>query len=139
MEGSKPTMSILVVDDEPRLRQTIARSLSGRGYHVDQAANCREAVEAATKNHYDLLLVDVNLPDATGWDVLRELSAAGKSVPAVVVSAVPPSANRVREFQPFGVLHKPFPMDALLRLVGLASESKPGDQDEPGPHRPGIN
>ncbi len=127
--GTERTMSILVIDDEPRLRQAIARSLSGRGYLVDQAASCREAVEAATAKHYDLLLVDVNLPDATGWDVLRELSAAGVSIPAVVVSAVPPSATRVREFQPFGVLHKPFPMDALLRLVGMASEI---DQPERG-------
>jgi DNA-binding response OmpR family regulator len=117
-------MSILVVDDEDRLRQTIVRSLAARGHAVDQAGTCRAAVAAATAGDYDLMLLDVNLPDATGWDVLRELQAAGRVVPAVVVSAVPPSAQRVREFQPFGVLHKPFPMDALLRLVSMAAAQR---------------
>ena len=124
-------MSILVVDDEDRLRQTIARSLAARGHAVDQASTCREAVAAATSGDYDLMLLDVNLPDATGWDVLRELQAAGRSVRAVVVSAVPPSAQRVREFQPFGVLHKPFPMDALLRLVSMASAQRRRDLPAP--------
>jgi len=110
-------MSILLVDDETRLRQTLARSLSARGYRVDEAASHREAVAAAVAKSYDLMLLDVNLPDATGWDVLRDLNAHGRQVPTIVLSAVPPSASRVREFRPLGVLHKPFPMEALLRLV----------------------
>lgn len=124
METKERGLAILIIDDEPRLRQTIARSLAAHGHAVDQAGNCREAIEAATKTTYDLLLLDVNLPDATGWDVLRELEAAGRSRPTIVVSAVPPSAKRVKEFQPFGVLHKPFPMDALLRLVSIASNNR---------------
>lgn len=125
MDGEALPMAILVVDDEPRLRQTIARSLTAHGHSVDQAATCREAITAASGRDYDLMLLDVNLPDATGWDVLRELRSRGRSIPAVVVSAVPPSAARVREFRPFGVLHKPFPIDALLRLVRQA-EGSPG-------------
>jgi DNA-binding response OmpR family regulator len=120
MDRERRPMAILVVDDEPRLRQAIVRSLAARGHEVDQAATCAEAIDAAKSRDYDLMLLDVNLPDATGWDVLRELRAEGKAMPTVVVSAVPPSAARVREFGPLGVLHKPFPMDALLRLVGLA-------------------
>lgn len=116
-------MTILLVDDEARLRQAIARSLTARGHRVDEAASCGEALEAVSRQRYDLLLLDVNLPDATGWDVLRDLRASGTSIPAVVLSAVPPSASRVREFQPLGVLHKPFPIDALLRLVTKAEEN----------------
>jgi len=114
-------MAILLVDDEARLRQTVARSLSARGHRVVEAATSREAVATATGAEFDLLLLDVNLPDGTCWDVLRELAAAGRSLPTVIVSAVPPSATRVREFRPLGVLHKPFPMEALLRLVRLAT------------------
>jgi DNA-binding response OmpR family regulator len=116
-------MTILLVDDETRLRQAIARSLAARGHRVDEAASCSEAIAAVSQQRYDLLLLDVNLPDATGWDVLRDLRASGTSIPAVVLSAVPPSANRVREFRPLGVLHKPFPIDALLRLVRQAEEN----------------
>ena len=119
-------MAILLVDDELRLRQTLARSLAARGYRVDEAATCREAVTAAIGRPYDLLLLDVNLPDATGWDVLRELAATGRRLPTVVFSAVPPSAARVKEFRPLAVLHKPFPMDALLRVVRAAEERANG-------------
>jgi len=64
------------------------------------------------------------LPDATGWDVLRRLQAAGRTMPAVIFSAIPPNAARVREFKPLGVLHKPFPLDALLRLVERAERER---------------
>ena len=122
--AEQEAMAILVVDDEARLRQTIARWLVARGYRVDEAATRGDAVVAIGRARYDLLLLDVNLPDATGWDVLRDLDAAGRSLPTVVFSAVPPSARRVREFRPFGVLHKPFPMEALLRLVRSAESAR---------------
>ena len=79
---------------------------------------------AAKSTTYDLLLLDINLPDATGWDVLREIREAGRDIPTVVFSAVPPSAQRVREFRPLGVLTKPFPIDALLRFVTTVQEEK---------------
>jgi len=126
-EGTR-SMAILLVDDEVRLRQTLARSLTARGHQVDEVATCQGAVAACRGRHYDLMLLDVNLPDATGWDVLRELAAAGRQVPTVMISAVPPSSRRVREFRPVAVLHKPFPMEALLRLVRSAQEA--GDPEE---------
>jgi DNA-binding response OmpR family regulator len=131
MDGKARAMAILVVDDEPRLRQAFARSLTAHGHSVDLAATCREAIQAASNRAYDLMLLDVNLPDGAGWDVLRELDSRGRSTRAVVISAVPPSAARVREFRPFGVLHKPFPVDALLRLVRQAEESAAGPHVEP--------
>jgi DNA-binding response OmpR family regulator len=114
--------SILLVDDETRLRQTLARSLTMRGYRVVEAATHREAVESALSQRHALLILDINLPDATGWDVLRDLAAAGRSLPTVVFSAVPPSPSRIKEFKPLGVLHKPFPIDALLRFVRIGIE-----------------
>jgi DNA-binding response OmpR family regulator len=109
--------SILLVEDEPRLRQILARSLAGRDFQVVEATTASEAVTAATARRFDLMLLDVNLPDATGWDVLPRLRRVGRDLPVVVMSAVPPNPARVREFRPFGVLHKPFSIDALLRLI----------------------
>jgi DNA-binding response OmpR family regulator len=114
-------ITILLVDDETRLRQALARTLAIRGYRVEEAATHAEALAAALDHGPDLLLVDINLPDATGWDVLRDLSAADRVFPAIVFSAVPPSARRVREFRPVGVLQKPFPVEALIRLVENAA------------------
>ena len=127
MNVTEPTMSILLVDDEARLRQTIARSLRAQGYRVEEAATYGEAVPAATDGHYDLLIVDVNLPDATGWDVLRGIAGGPNAdVPVIVISAVPPSVVRLREFRPFGVLHKPFPIDSLHQLVIRATPAATG-------------
>jgi DNA-binding response OmpR family regulator len=112
--------SILLVEDEPGLRQTLAVSLQGRDFTVDEAATASAAIDAAASRRFDLMLLDINLPDGTGWDVLRQLRTTGNSLPVVVLSAVPPNPVRVREFRPFGVLHKPFPIDALLRLTRSA-------------------
>ena len=120
--------AILLVEDELRLRRTLVRSLEGRGYGVVEAATAGEAVTSALTSSFAVMLLDVNLPDATGWDVLRQLRAAGCEMPVVVISAVPPNPARVREFRPLGVLYKPFPIDALLRLIHVAC-STPSRQE----------
>ena len=112
--------SILLVEDEPRLRQTLARSLAGRNFQVVEVTTAGGAIAAVTNRRFDLMLLDINLPDATGWDVLRGLRRAERQLSVVVMSAVPPNPARVREFRPFGILHKPFPIDALLRLIHSA-------------------
>jgi DNA-binding response OmpR family regulator len=103
--GTNGRGSILLVEDQTRLRQTLLRSLQGRDFQVTEATTAAEAIIAASAGHFDLMLLDVNLPDATGWDVLRELRDAGRQVPVVILSAVPPNPARIREFQPFGLLH----------------------------------
>jgi DNA-binding response OmpR family regulator len=115
-------MRILLVDDEPRLRQAIARSLTARGYHVTEAANAATALSLAVHENVDLLMLDINLPDATGWDVLRALKERGTALRTVVISAAPLTRSRTVEFAPFGVLHKPFPISALLSLVERVGE-----------------
>jgi DNA-binding response OmpR family regulator len=126
MSDNNGCNAILLVEDESRLRQTLARSLTGRDFQVVEATTAAEAIAAVTADRFNckckfkLMLLDVNLPDATGWDVLRQLRTAGCELPVVVLSAVPPNPSRVREFKPFGILHKPFPIDALLRLIRAA-------------------
>ena len=128
MTEGDPCGAILLVEDEPRLRRTLARSLQGRHFQVTEAATAAEAVTAATNGRFDVMLLDVNLPDGTGWDVCRALRASEWDLPVVVLSAVPPNPDRVREFKPVGVLYKPFPIDALLRLIRAAC----GTATEPG-------
>lgn len=113
-------MRILLVDDEQRLRSAIARSLSARGHTVSEAGDAKSALALAESQPVDLLILDINLPDATGWDVLRALKERKATVRTVVFSAAPPSRTRIAEFAPFGVLHKPFPIGALLSLVERA-------------------
>jgi DNA-binding response OmpR family regulator len=108
---------VLLVEDEPTLRRVIARNLVSRGLDVHEAGTAQDAVQAATTAHPDLMLLDINLPDQTGWDVLRELRRRSSEIPTIILSAVRVGTNRLDEFHPIAYLPKPFPIEALLRLV----------------------
>lgn len=84
---------------------------------MSAAGTATEAIRAAIAEHPDLLLLDINLPDQTGWEVLRELKRRDSDVPTIIVSAVRVTQSRMEKFQPVAYLPKPFPIEALLRLV----------------------
>jgi DNA-binding response OmpR family regulator len=108
---------VLVVEDEPLLRGIIMRNLVSRGYAAREAASADEALAACRAETPELLLLDINLPDRTGWDVLRELATEGRQIPTVVLSAVRVSPARLAEFRPIAYVPKPFPIEALLGLL----------------------
>ena len=109
--------TILIVEDEATLRQVITRNLEARGHAVRGAETATEALRHLSDWTPDLMLLDINLPDRSGWDVLRELREREVQVPSVIVSAVRVNPARLEEFRPVAYLPKPFPLDALLRLV----------------------
>lgn len=133
VEGMHPrALSILLVEDEPRLRQVVARALAGHGHAVTVATDAAEAAACMggeDGSGFDLMVLDVNLPDATGWDVLRTARASGRCPPVVVVSAAPPNPRLVRELGARAVLHKPYPIDALLRLAAAVADEDLADGD----------
>jgi DNA-binding response OmpR family regulator len=111
---------VLIVEDEAPLRHIVARNLERRGCRVVEAESVDAAEHAlrATGRPWDLILLDVNLPDASGWDVLRQLHERSATAPKVIVmSALRPAQSRIETFKPDAVLLKPFPIEALLRLV----------------------
>jgi len=110
---------ILVVEDEQVLRQIISRNLTSRGHVVYEAPTVEAAIAIAADKRPDLVLLDINLPGRSGWDVLRELRQRGIEIPTIIISAVRVSPSRLAEFQPLAYLPKPFPLEALLRLVVL--------------------
>jgi len=121
-----PYRSVLLVEDEAAFRRVIARNLSGRGLVVREVGTAQEAVDVSTADRPDLMLLDINLPDRSGWDVMRELRKLGVDVPTIVVSAVRVNQSRLEEFHPMAYLPKPFPLEALLRLVFRTSADHPG-------------
>lgn len=113
-----PNPRILLVEDEAPIARTLARALGASGYEVAVCESGLGAVAAIVASPPDVLLLDVSLPDITGWEVLRRLSPAERGrFGLIVYSASPLAPARVAEFQPDGVLVKPFPIDALVRLI----------------------
>jgi DNA-binding response OmpR family regulator len=115
-------MNILLVEDDAPLADVIARNLRARRHALTVAGTAEAALLAMAEAWPDVLILDVNLPDQTGWDVLRRLTAADRErVSVIVVSAAPISEKRVVEFQPLRQLQKPFPIEALVRLLTEAA------------------
>jgi DNA-binding response OmpR family regulator len=120
---------VLIVDDEEPIVQVLTRSLAARGFLVRTAATGQDALMALTEGDPDVLLLDINLPDITGWEVLRRIPEhVRERVPVVVFSAAPLSPARAREFEPAGVLVKPFPIEALLRLLNEVVNANGGEK-----------
>jgi two-component system chemotaxis response regulator CheY len=79
--------SILIIDDASTVRMYHRNILDVIGYHTDEAINGIEALEKALVNHYDLYIVDVNMPKMDGYGFLKELrSQAMAQAPAIMVS-----------------------------------------------------
>ena len=117
-------LEVLIVEDEPILRSVIARNLRARGHRVREADTAARAIEELLAELPDLLLLDIGLPDRTGWDVMRELRTSELQVQTVVISAVRVSTERLAEFQPAAFLPKPFPLEALLKIVERAARKR---------------
>lgn len=115
--GATRSRRVLVVEDEAPLRLILRRNLEHRGIQVTEAGTVAEALAAARGDPPDLLVLDINLPGGSGWDVLRELGVTGPVPPSVVMSAGRVPRERLREFGVVAFLPKPFPIDALVRLV----------------------
>jgi DNA-binding response OmpR family regulator len=117
---------VLVVEDDDQLRQIISSNLATRGHEVRQAADASAALAALATEKPDLLVLDINLPDRTGWDVLREAKLPD-DVRVLMLTAVPVSPRRLAEFRPVAYLPKPFPLEALLRLAESSSRTVSDD------------
>jgi DNA-binding response OmpR family regulator len=118
-------MRILLVEDEVALADVIARNLRARGHEVTHELTAEAALLRMAEAWPDALVLDVNLPDHTGWEILRRLSPADRDrLHTVVISAAPISQKRIDEFKPDRTLQKPFPIEALIRALDHSRETQ---------------
>ena len=110
--------SILVVDDERTLRETLAEGLEEEGFVVFQAADGREAVEAFRRHHPDLILLDLMLPELSGTEVCRIIRAES-GVPILMLTAKSAEIDKVvgLELGADDYVTKPFSFRELLARV----------------------
>jgi two-component system copper resistance phosphate regulon response regulator CusR len=115
-------MRILLVEDDTKLSDMLGRSLREQGYAVDVSHDGADAVYQASVNEYDALILDVNLPKQSGYDVSRALRGKGRSMPILMLTARDAVSDRVTGLDSGAddYLVKPFELDELYaRLRAL--------------------
>lgn len=112
-------MRILVVEDEESIRKVIKLNLEMEGHIVEATDNGRKALELASKQHFDLLVLDIMLPEINGLDVCRQIRLQNDKVAIIIVSAKDNPSDRIKGLK-YGAddyLVKPFNLEELLLRV----------------------
>jgi DNA-binding response OmpR family regulator len=131
---------ILIVEDDPAIRLGIVHSLRFNGYEPLEARDAREGRDLALGQPFDLLLLDLNLPDGDGLEILRELRSLRSRAPVIVLTARGEEEDRVKGLRlgaddyvvkPFGARELLARIEAVLRRVPERVDP-PGLLDVPG-------
>ncbi|MDQ1393795.1 MAG: two-component system, OmpR family, response regulator MprA [Acidimicrobiaceae bacterium] len=125
-------MRVLVVDDEPAVRQALDRALRFEGYETEMAADGLGALSAIAERPADAVVLDVAMPRVDGLEVCRRLRAAGDPTPILLLTARVAVSERVAGLDAGAddYLVKPFALEELLaRLRALLRRSGPPDDD----------
>jgi len=110
---------ILVVEDEPRILAFVARGLKAEGFAVDSATDGVDAVRRAHERSYDVVVLDLLLPQVDGLTVLRRLRVRRPDLPVLILSARSDLPTKLRGFElgACDYLAKPFALDELIARV----------------------
>ncbi|MFF0308528.1 response regulator transcription factor [Streptosporangium sp. NPDC004379] len=138
--GDGRAARVLVVDDEPALREALQSSLEFEGYHVGVAPDGQEALSVLAGEPYELVLLDVMMPRLDGLTACRRLRAAGNHVPVLMLTARDAVGDRVSGLDAGAddYLVKPFELDELLaRVRALLRRGALAVPAAPGPGGPG--
>ena len=129
---------VLVVDDDPQVRQFIREVLEDEGLAVETAADGRQALDLIAQRPPALVVLDITLPVLGGVDLADRLRAAlGNGLPILVITADGNATQKAEQVRAYAHLRKPFAMDDLLAAVrrglpvdrlGLPAESEEASQ-----------
>jgi two-component system OmpR family response regulator len=134
MADSKQIPTVLVVDDEPNIRELVQVALSFHGCNVLTAATGQGALGEAEAHEPDLIVLDVVLPDLDGFEVCRRLRARGDDVPIIFLTARDTSSDTVQGLALGGddYVTKPFSVEALVaRIRAVLRRAARAEDHEP--------
>ncbi len=123
-----PAFAILIVDDEPRNIQLLGSLLKEHNYEVEFAMNGLQALEWTANKQFDLILLDIMMPEMDGYEVCKKLKAnsANRHIPVIFLTAKTETEDIVRGFEVGGsdYITKPFRPPELLARVKVQVEIK---------------
>lgn len=125
-EHQNPVPRVLAVDDEPLIRMSLRIALAREGYEVDTASSGLEAMGLLDRRSYDLMLLDLRLPDVSGIEVLRYARRVDPELKVLLVTASTnaPSVVEAEQEGAIGVVAKPFTLKVIAaetrRVIGAS-------------------
>jgi len=110
---------ILVIDDEPIVGQLFKDTLEKHKYPVTTSRDSREALEVIAKKHFDLIFLDLKMPEIDGIELLHHIRSMNNHAQVAIITGNPSSelVDRAMEQGPFMVMKKPFGNDDILKAV----------------------
>ncbi|NPV09010.1 MAG: hybrid sensor histidine kinase/response regulator, partial [Anaerolineae bacterium] len=121
--GGRP-LRVLLIDDEPQVREVLMRMLRLDGHTATAAATAREGLQLLDAHEFDLVLTDLGLPDMPGWQLARAAKCSGKAVPVVLITGWTEEGDRPSaEGEVDAVLVKPFGIAELRQVMRTALDS----------------
>jgi DNA-binding response OmpR family regulator len=108
---------VLIVEDDPDLRELMAQLLTGEGFHTDVASNGQDALDKAHENPPRVIVLDMRMPVMDGWAFRahQKYCVTLAAIPVVILSAAPPA--RLRNVGAAAALQKPFHKDELIAAI----------------------
>ncbi len=130
---------ILVVEDEAKIARFVELELTHEGYEVDKVDNGRDAVDVALSNDYDLILLDILLPQLNGMEVLRRIRRE-KDVPVILLTARDAVMDKVAGLDAGAddYITKPFAIEELLARIRVALKRREVSQPVAEPATPAV-
>ena len=117
----KNAVTVLVVDDEHGMRETLVDILTSAGYAVTPAPDGGEALAMATRNSYDVIVMDIKMPVLSGVEVLASLEHPPPQIILMTAYAMEEQLQAARQHDAFAIMQKPFQVPYLLRVVAEAA------------------
>ena len=108
---------ILIIDDDPVVREAISRVLEGVGYDVVESADGNETTARSVLEEIDLVLLDLNLPRRSGWEVYERLRTQVPLIPVVIITGIPNQNQTALAAGASALMEKPIDVSALLQTV----------------------
>ncbi|MEY4423914.1 MAG: hypothetical protein RLZZ258_1017 [Actinomycetota bacterium] len=126
-------IKVLIVDDEPNIRDLLSTSLRFAGFSVHAVANGADAVNAAEKGNPDIILLDVMLPDMNGFSVTKKIRSMGINAPVLFLTARDETEDKITGLTVGGddYMTKPFSLDEIVaRINAILRRTKAAEVEE---------
>jgi DNA-binding NtrC family response regulator len=122
--SDRPT--VLIVDDEERFRSTMRKLLTAEGLQASICGSAIQALEELRKNHYDIVILDVRMPEMTGVEALPKIKQIDPTIEVIILTghASVETAKSIMKSGAYDYLLKPYSIETLLEKIDAAYDRK---------------